>query len=177
MLKKLIILILLSCLSYLMAFDNYSSAMGLHFGSSTGSGYSIRHWSSIGGIQGTLAAYTSDNDNPSFSYSPTEENPIVHGKRTILLGANYLIPLLEAKTYNFYIIAGGSYSFRSERLYTSRTQSSWKQRDRWTLGVGPGFEFSLSDRFHLSIEIPITMNYKDDLTMYIPAGGLYYYFK
>jgi hypothetical protein len=35
----------------------------------------------------------------------------------------------------------------------------------------------LANRFHVSVELPITFNHKDDLVMYIPALGIYYYFR
>lgn len=149
--------------------------MGLHFGTSTGNGYSFRKWNHAASYQVTFAAYTSDNDDPNFSNYTNF--PRTHGRRTVSMGLNYIAPLLETDNYNFYMIAGGSYAYRLLRRYTNANDGDWKRSDRWTLGVGPGFEFAFSDRFHMSIEFPMTVNNKSDITMTVPAGGIYYYFK
>jgi hypothetical protein len=161
MFRKILFLAVLFGVTHLMAFDKYNTAMGLHFGTSTGSGYSVRSWQENMGYQITLAAYTSNSNTP-------------RAKKTASLGLNFLLPLLNTETYNFYLMAGASYVYRIKRKADS--DSSWERDDKWTLGVGPGFEFALSDRFHLSIEVPMTVNSDEDIDMYIPSAGIYYYF-
>jgi len=43
--------------------------------------------------------------------------------------------------------------------------------------MGLGFEIKLGKTFVWAIEMPITLNQKGDVMMYIPQSGLYYYFK
>ncbi|MDD2506597.1 MAG: hypothetical protein PHQ78_04695 [Candidatus Cloacimonetes bacterium] len=175
MLKNIVLALFLCGIIQLVAIDNYDTGMGLHIGNSTGSGYSFRKWYPNFGFQATLAAYSSDNDKPKFdNYTDFPKN---HGKRTVKVGINYLQPLLMGEKTNFYIICGGSYSFRKERIYEDEDHSEWKSKDRWTVGIGPGFEFQISNHLRLTVELPITHDHKGDTSMLIPASGLYYYFK
>ncbi len=176
MFKKILFIAILFGITQLMAFDKYSTAMGLHFGTSSGNGYSIRHWGKGFSYQATFAAYTSNNDKPDFDNYTIF--PRTYGRRTVSLGLNYLLPLLETKDYNFYLMMGGSYAFRYKRIFEDINDSgTWKEADKWTMGIGPGFEFAFSDRFHVSVELPMTVNHRQDLSMTIPAAGVYYYFK
>jgi hypothetical protein len=178
MIRKIVLGLFFFGICQLVATDKYDTALGIHLGSSTGSGYSLRKWYNNWGIQGTLAAYTSDNGKPQFSHYTSF--PKTYGKRTVIMGLSYLNSLLMTEKTNFYLIAGGSYWIRRERIFEDENASKWEDRDRWNIGVGPGFEFHFSDHFHFSIEFPMTVNYKDDTTdtsMFSPAGGIYYYFK
>jgi len=175
MFKKILFFSILLGITQLMAFDKYDTAMGLHFGNSTGNGYSLRQWNNAFSYQLTFGAYTTDNGDPNFSNYTSY--PRTHGRRTISMGMNYIAPLLETSGHNFYFLIGGAYTYRDIRRYTSADQGTWKRSDKWTLGIGPGFEFAFSERFHMSVEVPITLNNKGDITMTVPAGGIYYYFK
>jgi hypothetical protein len=90
---------------------------------------------------------------------------------------NYLWNLQRTKDYHFYIISGGSYSLQKVKRYYNPETYKWVNDNKWSVGAGPGFEMKLANRFHVSVELPITFNHKDDLVMYIPALGIYYYFR
>jgi hypothetical protein len=162
MFKKILIVLFVCVSAHLAGLDKYSTAMGVHFGTSTSSGYSIRKWGESNAYQLTFAAYTSKNDHPLG----------ITRKNSISTGANYLWGLHDSERYKFYLMTGMSYTIRRVK-----EDGLWKSDDRWTVGAGPGFEFEFSDRFHVCIELPMTYNNKDDITMYIPSGGFYYYFK
>lgn len=162
MFKKILVVLFVCLSAHLAGLDKYNTAMGVHFGTSTGNGYSVRNWGKSNAYQLTFAAYTSGKRNST-------HNP---RKNSISLGANYLWGLHDSEHYNFYIISGMAYTVRRVK-----EDGIWESDDRWTAGAGPGFEFEFSDRFHVSIELPMTYNYKDDITMYIPSAGFYYYFK
>ncbi|MCB5251772.1 MAG: outer membrane beta-barrel protein [Candidatus Cloacimonadaceae bacterium] len=162
MLKKSLIILFVCVSAHLAGMNKYHTAMGLHFGTSTGNGYSIRKWGDINAYQFTLSAYTSGKRD-------SESNP---RKNSISLGANYLWGLHQSEKYRFYLMSGMSYTVRRVK-----EDSTWKSDDRWTVGFGPGFEFEFSDRFHVCIEVPMTYNHKDEMIPYIPSGGFYYYFK
>ncbi|MCB5263053.1 MAG: porin family protein, partial [Candidatus Cloacimonetes bacterium] len=159
MFKKILILLFVCVSAHLAGMDKYNTAMGVHFGTSTGNGYSIRKWGNTNAYQLTFAAYTTGNRN-------SNHNP---RKNSISLGANYLWGLHDSQRYKFYVLSGMAYTIRRVK-----EDGTWESDDRWAVGAGPGFEFEFSDRFHVSIELPMTYNYKDDITMYIPSGGFYY---
>lgn len=178
MFKKILIILFVCVTAHLAGMDKYDTAMGLHFGTSTGNGYSIRHWGKSNGYQATFAAYAIGKLNPEF-----DANDFVYDefhtarKNSVSLGANYLWGLHDSERYKFYLISGMAYTVRRVKRYYAPDESKWRSEDRWTVGAGPGFEFEFSDRFHVSIELPMTYNYKDEIQPFIPAGGFYYYFK
>jgi len=172
------IVLLLCGLTALSAMDKYDTAMGLHFGASTGNGYSIRKWGDANAYQFTFAAYATGDRNPDYDeYDFTGTDYRNARKNSVSLGVNYLWGLLNSERYNFYLMTGMSYTLRKVKRYYAPEDSKWVRDDRWAVGAGPGFEFEFSDRFHVCIEIPMTYNHNDDITMYIPSGGFYYYFK
>jgi hypothetical protein len=177
--RRMLMIVLFLCgLAALSAIEKYNTAMGLHFGETTGNGYSIRNWGDTNAYQITFAAYATGDRNPEYDhYDFTGTDYRNARKNSISLGVNYLWGLLNAERYNFYLISGMSYTFRSVKRYYAPSDSKWVRDDRWAVGAGPGFEFEVSDRFHVCIEIPMKYNHKDDITMYIPSGGFYYYFK
>jgi len=178
MLKKAMFLIILFAACSLMAESKYHTAMGLHFGISTGNGYSVRTWGTDNAYQFTFAAYATGDKDPDYKPSDFYNHDYRDARKNSLsLGVNYLWGLLRAESYDFYLITGGSFTYRKVKRYSSAYDSRWVQDNRWAIGVGPGFEFEFSDRFHVAIEVPMTYNHKDDITMYIPSGGFYYYFK
>lgn len=176
--KALFLLIILMITTGLYAEKQYTTAIGLHFGTSTGNGYSFRKWGEDIGYQITFSAYSTGDKNPDYTSSDfTNHDYRDARKNSINLGVNYLWQLLESDSYKFYIISGGSFTYRRVKRYARYDDSRWVQDNRWALGVGPGFEFEFSDRFHVCIEMPMTYNQKDDITPFIPSGGFYYYFK
>lgn len=200
--KNIAILLLLLGLSLALSAQEAKSrtALGLHFGTSSGNGYSMRWMGEKHGLQGTLGAYTAGNNDVYLSApyydsgnldSPfTVEEP---GKRgAVILGLNYLYMLDHFRSGRLYIFSGGSYQYFQERVYMvdytsdgvynyvideSSRRNELRRENRWTVGVGPGFELELGSQFRFSFELPITFNWKDDIVMYIPQAGLYYYFK
>lgn len=176
--RILLILIAVVCFSGLMAFENYNTSMGFHFGTSTGSGYSVRHWTNTNGYQITIAAYAYGSRNPEYDNNDFYDDNYKNArKQTGTLGLNYLWNLQKTKDYHFYIISGGSYSLQKVKRYYAPEDHKWVNDNKWTVGAGPGFEMMLAERFHVSVELPITYNHKDDIVMYIPAVGVYYYFR
>jgi len=180
----LILVMTLICMSSLMAFENYQTAMGFHFGTSTGSGYSVRHWGKTNGFQGTIAAYAYGSKGPDYEWSDFDDDNYKNARRqTGLLGLNYLWNLQRTPTYHFYVITGGSYTLQKVKRYYKPLEhdhpilSKWVNDNKWAIGAGPGFEMKFAERFHVSVELPITYNQKDDIVMYIPAVGVYYYFR
>lgn len=200
--KNIAILLLLLGLSLALSAQEAKSrtALGLHFGTSSGNGYSMRWMGEKHGLQATLGAYTAGSNNVSlddyyYNYD-SSSNPITveePGKRgAVIMGLNYLYMLDHFRSGRLYIFSGGSYQYFQERVhmadYTysgssnyvideSSRRSELHRENRWTVGVGPGFELELGSQFRFSFELPITFNWKDDIVMYIPQAGLYYYFK
>lgn len=182
--RYVLILLAVMGMSALMAFEDYSTSMGFHFGTSTGSGYSVRHWTSSNGFQGTIAAYAYGSKNPNYDNSDFYNKPYKNARRQAgSLGLNYLWNLQRSPDYHFYILSGGSYTLQKvKRFYepespSGEITSKWVNDNKWSIGAGPGFELKLAERFHMSVELPITYNHKDDIVMYIPAVGIYYYFR
>ena len=153
------------------------------------------------GLQATLGAYTSGSNDVKFNetyYDINDEytdNEITINKKgrstsgTVAL--NGLIMLDHFNRGRLYIMAGGSYTYHRERVYSSRyirsnydnynlvpnsKTSTRKTENRWTAGIGPGIELGLSRHFRIAFEVPITYNYDDEIIMYIPQVGFYYYF-
>lgn len=179
--KRIVLcLIVLVGLNALFAFQGYNSAMGLHFGTSTGNGYGIRHWNAQNGYQVVISAYAYGSKNPHYDIYDFDKDYKDARRQAGELGLNYLWDLQRTRDYHFYIMSGGSYKLQKvKRFYKPNSGRSpeWVRDDKWSVGAGPGFEWKLAERFHMSIELPITYNQKDDIIMYIPALGIYYYFK
>ena len=181
---------------------NNKNALGFHFGSSTGSGYAMRWMGEKYGLQATLGGYTRGDNDVFFSnteYVNSDESIIrikEDGRDTSVIGGCNLIYILDYyKRGRFYLMGGGSYKFFYQTVYTmdyQLTQSTYndyytvipgtRKRDheiqhRWTVGLGPGFDFSFAKKFCVAFELPITYNWKHDLISYVPQIGVYYYFK
>jgi hypothetical protein len=112
-------------------------------------------------------------------------------------GINYLYTLDHFKGGRFYILSGGSYQYYQRKIFeqdylwgpcpdydslycynlTGTEREKYKVEHRWTVGAGPGIEIALSKQLRIAVEIPITYNWKNDIVMWIPQAGIYYYFK
>jgi hypothetical protein len=185
---------------------NTKAGLGLHFGTSSGNGYSMRLCGKKHGVQFTIGAYTTGNNNPSFDtqmyfYDASSQDSVItyerNGREKSFTGAiNYLLFLDDFKTGRLYLMMGGAYTYNERKVFSMDyrrdsvygnsyyynvipdTDKNWiKAENRWTVGIGPGFDFSLGKKFRLSFEVPLTYNFKDEIVMYIPQVGLYYYFK
>ncbi|MCB5265506.1 MAG: hypothetical protein LHW41_04605 [Candidatus Cloacimonetes bacterium] len=178
MFKKILIVLMVCASAQLAAMDTYNTAIGLHFGTSSGNGYSIRKWGDSNAYQVTFAAYATGKRDPIYQNSDFNNHEFrTARKNSVSMGVNYLWGLHDAERYKFYVMTGMSYIMRKVKRYYAPDDNKWVRDDRWTIGAGPGFEFEFSDRFHVCIELPMSYNDRDDITMYIPSGGFYYYFK
>lgn len=215
--KNLIALLLLLSLSAWLGAVTYnsSSAFGVHFGTSTASGYSMRWMGPKNGLQATLGAYTTGSSEPNFSpttggYWDEETDPdwvpddslitVERGGRTSAIsgGINYIHVLDNFKGGRFYILAGGSYKYHQQKVFSNdylwgvspwdsayycynlvddSEKSHYEIEHRWTVGAGPGIEIALSKQVRFSVELPLTYNWKNNIVMWVPQVGLYYYFK
>ena len=185
-------LLLISTLAFADDTDRHT-ALGLHFGTSAGNGYSMRWINGDQGLQCTFGAITTgSNKNVDYeddyywgsgSYTTTAE-----GRRTALeFATNYLHTLDEYHNGKLYIMAGGSLKYVQKRMFkvdVINNQTDWstersylKQELRWTIGAGPGFEIGYNSKFRFALEVPLTYNWKDEIVMYIPQAGIYYYFR
>jgi len=184
--------------------DNSRSSIGLHFGTSSGNGYAMRWMGRDLGLQATLGAYTSGNNDVKFNESYYDyENESTASEITVTkkgrstsgtIALNSLIMLDHFNRGRLYIMAGGSYTYHREKVFSAQYRrvvgqsynyelvdnsetSEKKTEHRWTAGIGPGLELGLSRHFRIAFEVPITYNYDDEIIMYIPQVGFYYYFK
>ena len=132
---------------------NSTLGLGIHAGTLTSAGYSMRYFGDRVGIQGTVGAY---------KYS---------GETNFNLGLNLITVLQEFPAGRLYTIAGGSYR------YFSDTYDFGEVNNRWTVGAGLGFELITVKNLRIALELPITYDWKGNLVMWIPMGGIYYYLK
>lgn len=156
--KSILLMILVIMLAAQLAGENKSkTGMGFHAGTSTGIGYAMRFMSeqkSLGG-QVTLGAIAT-KDFSMFN-----------------LGANLIGVIDNFKSGRFYVMAGGMIGSSSdENEYGEDVTNSY-----WCFGVGPGVELELFKNIRFAVELPFTYNNDNELIMYIPQGGIYYYFK
>lgn len=203
--KKTLVLCLLAMVAIGLGAleDNTHSSIGLHFGTSSGNGYAMRWMGPSLGLQATLGAYTSGSNEVKFNeyyydydYEAGENEITVTRKGRSTSGTAALNGLIMLDHFNrgrLYIMAGGSYTYYREKrfsaLYQKVNDQSYNYRlvpnsvssvknteHRWTAGIGPGVELGLSRHFRISFEVPITYNNDDEIIMYIPQVGFYYYF-
>lgn len=113
------------------------------------------------------------------------------------IGLNGIIMLDHFNKGRFYLIGGGAMtsgkkkvfsakykleyagtsSSRYSRVSTVPIKSEYEKVKDWIVGIGPGVELSITRHFRLAFEVPITYDDRDDIVMYIPQVGFYYYFK
>lgn len=111
------------------------------------------------------------------------------------LGVNLYKQLHQSRKSRFYLLAGtAAYLFSeevSEQDYSyDDTDSVWvktgqvrhEQNNDFTLNLGAGFgiEYKLSENIRLNLEWPLTFSFSDgdmNIYMYIPQGGIHYFFK
>ena len=197
----LLILLVFVCISSLSAEEsNNTRGLGMHFGTVSGNGYSYRVFNNDLGFQLTFGAYQYGNNTPKFSdtvysYDGTSSISITKkGKKTLgSFGVNALSVLTKTDVNRFYLQFGFSYLVDRTDKYTQDYSSvpnkstyyildgekthTVKNSDEWTIGIGPGLEIGGNNNLRMAIELPITYNQSQELIMYIPQIGLYYYFK
>jgi hypothetical protein len=193
--RNLLIVVSLLVIATLAFADDVDrrTALGLHFGTSSGNGYSMRWINGNRGLQCTFGAYTAgSNNNVDYDYDYYGQSELysttAEGRRAALeLAANYLHTLDEFPNGMLYIMAGGSCRYIQKRMFEVdivnhqvdwESERSYQKRElRWTIGAGPGFEIGYGSKFRLALEMPLTYNWKNDIIMYIPQVGIYYYFR
>ncbi len=197
-----VLMLLLACGATAVE-DNTRAGLGLHFGTVSGNGYSMRWMGEDLGLQLTIGAMTSGSNNVHFNqfYYPEDDETAAtitvskKGRDRSLIGAvNILIMLDHFRRGRLYLVGGcafndyrkrvfsanytdTSYDFTSYQLVQGSVTEEDVHENRWTAGLGPGIELAVSRHFRLALEVPITYNYNDDIVMYIPQVGFYYFFK
>ena len=205
-LHLLLIVVLCIMASGLVARDSSERAIGVQFGTSSGSGYSYRWIGENHGLQFTLGAITYGSNKvkfPVFLYDEDVQSPGAEStlyslkgrKSSMSVGLNYINILEGNRSSRFYLSMGGAYTIKRDKEFTrsyNRINNNYyeyelnavvpeikstKNDDKWTVGGGPGFELTLDKHFRFTIDLPLTYNSEEDIIMYIPQVGLYYYFK
>ena len=203
--KVILLFTLLACVGVGYAEDLSKKGVGAQFGTASGNGYSYRWIGETHGIQFTLGAITYGSNDVKFPYYLYDEdidNPGAHAtytrtgrKNSMSAGLNYIHVLDTSRHSRFYLTIGGSVLLSNEKQFTrtydatntgytsyeldtSVPMTSEKvKKTKWTAGAGPGFEVILDRHFRFSIDLPFTYNSDEEMVMYIPQVGLYYYFK
>ena len=111
------------------------------------------------------------------------------------LGYTYYKPFHRASKSMFYGLVGASIYYSSQvflkvdytqisstdSTVTFKKTGNSKQETEHQFdffgGIGIGIEYKLTDNIRLHLEIPITIKDDGNIWMYIPQGGLHYYFK
>jgi hypothetical protein len=114
-------------------------------------------------------------------------------------GYNYYKTLRKAKNSTLYLLAGAALYFRSEKeisrdyqyaqidsakyriLYVTDEKIQWVHDGTFNLGAGFGIEYNITDHIRVSVDWPLVFSFSTDsdfqIFMYIPQGGIHYYFK
>jgi hypothetical protein len=181
-----------------LKFENH--ALGVHFGNVSGNGYAYRYMAKNIGFQFVAGGYTSGTNHYNLpdqvsDYEGIGDVPRVFSdngrKYSVNLGGNVILPLKRTENTLFYIHSGvcwfysdtkrfnREYQYYNSGLYSSDTDvfTSYKIRSYVNVGIGPGAEFLIGKYFKFVLELPITYTGNNELIMYIPQAGLYYYFK
>lgn len=111
------------------------------------------------------------------------------------IGITYYKPLHRSNKSLFYGFAGISTYYTSQTYqtrdykYTLTSDSTFSydpindakevKDNKFTFfaGVGLGIEYSITDNIRIHLEMPITIVDNGNIFMYIPQGGIHYYFK
>ena len=130
---------------------------------------------------------------PNTSEIFTQES--YHDTRTWAnIGVTYYKPFHRSEKSLFYGFVGGSTYFVSEtyqtreyKYYVSGSTYSFKpinevmeiDENEFTFfaGIGIGIEYKITNNIRIHLEMPITIVDNGNIFMYIPQGGLHYYFK
>lgn len=186
--------------------DAETQAFGIHFGNVSGNGYAYRYMGEQLGIQLVAGGFTTGNNKVSFpnrlidydNYSnpPSTLNRLEKGRKyNFNIGGNLIFPLKKTDTAIFYLHSGACWMYSDEKIFrqsyeldyvsnytvyydaSGDIKSSHKVKSYVNFGIGPGVEIQAGKYFKLAIELPVTYTGNNELIMYIPQAGLYYYFK
>lgn len=152
--------------------------------------------SSRGNIDFSTSVMTQPYDARYWKPVPSVLNTETRTGRSITgnIGLNLYKPLHRTRKTCFYLLAGVSCYFSTEKRveqdygYSNVTDSTYsfgpvgERRSKWKTdttvygGAGIGFEWKFSENLRLSLEWPILLSSDGDLIMYIPQGGMHYFF-
>ncbi len=186
---------------------DYKYGLGFSGGMISGSGFSFRKLSDIGGYQINFGAIMQNADECEDCFGTTyEKNYFLETDDTfteqstdmnmnINLGYNLYKTLHIGTKSKLYLLAGGAVYMSSDKVYEqdynyNNTSNYWEksgnQRETFendflfNIGGGFGFDYKISQNIVLNLEWPLTVSLSDDGTnifMYIPQAGIHYYFK
>lgn len=130
---------------------------GIHLGSTTGIGMSYRHWFNKFGIQVTGIPFKTKDE---FFSS---------------LGLTAMYSFVEKKTVRVFGYLGNHY-IHDQRNVDNGTTVEKKYKDRWAIGIGPGFSLGRTVAFNIMAGYGM-YDILGQMTI-MPAGeiGLYYRF-
>lgn len=87
---------------------------------------------------------------------------------------NYFSSEIEYRQdYKYIILSENTYSYEKVGNEKKSTESDFKLYS----GIGIGLDYNLTENIHISIAWPLTISNDGDIYMYIPQGGIHYYFK
>jgi hypothetical protein len=200
-----IITLVIFCLPLFAQVPKSRKGIGFHMGTTTGIGYAMRWMNQKSGYQVTFGGYTFGNNEVYFADDYYDWDTEFGGEDQITMeqagresainiGLNYLHMLDHFNNGRLYFMAGGSYKYYQQKFFTMDYQQTgensadydviegskneaYRIEHRWTVGGGPGFEFEIGNHFRFAAELPITYNWENDIVMWIPQAGIYYFFK
>ena len=181
--------------------EDWQQAFGLHFGNVSGNGFAYRYFLEKVGFQAVLGGYSAGNNEYSFrdKINAVPGETVItkrdKGRRySMNFGANVIYPLKKTDLFTFYATGGLCWKYFTEKFYNQDYAPSaadtlyfypdsdgvYTTRDTKNyvnVGLGPGVEIKAGKYFKLCIELPITYTGKHEFIMYVPAVGIYYYFR
>lgn len=198
MIKKSFLLgiLLFTSIAWAQEGIHLSKAIGFGGGLISGSGFSYRKIDEKGGYQinGGLVGWNQNEQLPSESdlwysnYVVTEYawNMYVNGN----VGINFYKTLRKAEKSTLYLLWGSAIYLDAEQelsrkhqygQYISDEKTSWDTNLKVNAGAGFGFEYHITENIHLALEWPLTLSFSGNsefnIIMYIPQGGIHYYFE
>lgn len=181
--------------------------LGFAGGMTSGSGFSFRRLNADIGYQFNLGALMDNSSRCIDCFPEVysgewyyDEDGIFtdysYGKSLYAnLGASIYKPLHQGNKSCFYLLAGtAGYFFQEEiskqdyiynvadSVWVKSGQVRNEKNNEYTFNVGAGFgiEYKLSENIRLNLEWPLVFSFLDgdmNIYMYIPQGGIHYYFK
>ncbi len=85
----------------------------------------------------------------------------------------YTSTIDKYRDYRYTILSDSTYSYTAASDLTEDKTSDYTFR----VGLGIGLEYAITENIRLSLDLPLTVSDRKEITMIIPEAGLYYYFK
>jgi hypothetical protein len=194
--KVLLSVLLFTSLAWGQEGKMLSKAIGFAGGLISGSGFSYRKIDEKGGYQinGGLVGWNRNETLPAESdlwysdYVVTEYawNMYINGN----VGVNLYKTLRKAEKSTLYLLCGSAIYIDAEEEtsrkhqyghYISPEKNTWDTNLQVNAGAGFGFEYHITENIHLALEWPLTLSIGGEtdfqIIMYIPQGGIHYYFE